>query len=417
MKETITADPNQKYWDLGLKCFKEGDVATIAMQTIWNAMSPPASLPLCATIVGALYGDTYWNVTKMDVTKLSSDLRAALGINPADCDRAAKAAFSQWHGMLVRGNMSDYGNQIPRDPTGPLTNSPDVVVNGAAPLTVEQLIRQWNVYIYTPQPGLKNNTYGRAASVNLNVPIAQPVLRMFYTDAGFNPPPSSWVKLFTFDGKDTSPIKGMESTTIPPAGRAASSDSFAFTPPGSGHYCLIAVAGTEFFTNDPLATGGNWSSYEWLNYNGASGWHNVDVATSNEAVLKFYNQDGTTERFVLEAHARNLPAGSMVSLECADPKLGHPIATPMEKISKASQVIRVEADLPPHFDGKLKVRFDLPGGQKLPKNASVEVRMQWVVPHGHTHYHDAVAHLGDVVSAAVARPVFLPMGSFVFVGS
>src|SRR5262249_19307640 len=96
----LAAGPNQKYWDIGLNSFNSGDVATTAMQKIWAAMQPPASLPLLASIVGALYGDTYWATTKMDVNLLAKDLQAALGINPSDCQRAAKIAFQNWYGLV-----------------------------------------------------------------------------------------------------------------------------------------------------------------------------------------------------------------------------------------------------------------------------------------------------------------------------
>lgn len=410
----LATDPNQQYWDLGLEYFSQGDPATTAMQKLWYQMSPPASLPLLATIIGALYGDTYWATTKMSKERLSSDLQAALGINKADCDRAANSAFSSWYGLLVRGNMSDSGSLIPRP--GTLTNSPDVVVNGAATLTVEQLIRQWNVYIYTPEPGLKNNTYGRAASVGTQVPITRPVLRMFYSDAGFNPPPTSWIQMFTFSGAATSPLQGIEAGPILPGERSANPDSFAFTPPGSGHYCLISVAGTEYFTNNPLTSGGNWSSQEWIQFNGAAGWHNVDVPKSSTATLKFYNQDGVPERFVFEAQAHNLPEGTVISLEAVDPTLKAALSARSTKSIGAYHHVSVDAVLPPHCAGELLVSFELPGGKALPPNASVEVRMSWVLPQGHEHYLDALRQIGDLSVATSGRPVRLPMGSFTFVG-
>jgi hypothetical protein len=412
---TVLVDPNQKYWDLGLGFFNAGDAATTAMQRLWGKMPPPASLNTLATIIGALWGDTYWDVVGMSASRLSSDLQAALGLNKPDCDRAAQAALAQWHGLLVRGNMGDSGNTVPRP--GDLTQSPDVVVNGAAQLTVEQLIRQWNTYIYTPQPGLKNNTYGRAASTNIMVPITKPVLRMFYSDAGFNPPPTSWIQMFTFDGADTSVLSGIVAGPIPPGGRAANVDSFAFTPAGSGHYCLIAVAGTEFFANNPLTQMGNWSSQSWIQNNGAAGWHNVDVSKSNGAVLKFFNQDGTPERFVFEAHGRNLPTGTTISLACEDPALSNTLAAQGRVVPARPVHVGVDAILPPRYEGKLAVRFDVPGGKLLPPEASVEVRMYWVLPAGHEHYSDALAQSGDAISGPLGRAVRIQMGSFTFVGA
>jgi hypothetical protein len=200
-----TVDPNQKYWDLGLACFNKGDVVSVAIQTVWGKMQPPASLATLATIIGALYADNYWVKTKMSSDMLAGDIMAATGLHQSDCQRAARVAFNNWYGLLVRSNTGDYGS-IPKP--DPVTASPDVVINGAASLTLEHLIRTWDRTIYTPQSGLKNNCYGRAQST-LTVPITTPVLRMYYSDAGFNPPPDSWIQLFTFDGAATPAMQGM----------------------------------------------------------------------------------------------------------------------------------------------------------------------------------------------------------------
>jgi len=408
--DEFNLDPNQKYWDKGLELFENGNSAIAAMQALWDYMPPPGALGTLAAIIGALYGDTYWAVTRMDTDSLAKDLQAALGINPADCQKAAAYAFSRWYGLLVRANMSDYG-LIPHQ--DPVTSSPDVVVNGKTPLSVEQFIKQWNTYIYTPEPGYKNNIYGRAASVNIQVPIKKPVLRMFYSDAGFNPPPTSWIKMFTFSGEPTATMKGMQTGAIMPGARCANTDSFSFSPAGSGHYCLIAVAGTEYFANDPLAQPGNWNSYTWLKNNGAAGWHNVDVPKSLVSTLKFYNQDGSPERFLFEAHCRNVPVGTTVSLHCEDPALRYPLRSVNNTIDGRNQVVTAEAELPPHYAGELIVTFS----QALPAGAAVEVRMNWVLTLGHDRYVNALTMHGDVMRGLVQGPVTLPMGSFTFIGA
>jgi len=415
ISEQKSSLPNQKYWDLGLKCFNEGDSATTAIQTIWDAMQPPASLPLLATVVGALWADEYWTKTKLDPNLLAANLQAALGLKPSDCLKAATIAFQNWYGLLVRANFSDQ-TSIPK--SDPVTDSPDVVVNGAATLTVKQLITMWNQYIYTPQPGLKNNTYGRAQSANIQVPITKPVLRMYYSDAGFNPPPHTWIKMYTFEGSETSPLKGITSgTTIGVGERAANPDSFAFNPPGSGHYCLITVAGTEYFTNNPSANqGGNWNTQEWIHYNGAAGWHNVDVVKGNKATLKYYNQDGVVERFIFEAHCRNLPEGTMVSLESEHKALSYPIKSPEVTITEPHQVVSTEAELPPNFAGELIVHFKTPNGKPLPENASIDVRMDWEIPNNHRHYNQAIEQLKDILAFVQRRSVRIEMGSFTFIG-
>lgn len=409
------AGPDQALWDLAVKCFNDGLNNVQAIQKVWDSMPPPAPLPTLATIIGAIYADSYWATTKLDPALLSASIQAALGLNKIDCDRAASIAFQKWYGLLVRANFAD-SSLIPKP--DPVTSSPDVVVNGQATLTVEQLIRQWNSYIYTPQPGLKNNTYGRAQSVNIQVPITEPVLRMFSSDAGFNPPPQTWIQLFTFtDDKATSPLQGMVAGPIGIGERSANTESFAFTPQGTGHYCLISVAGTEFFSNNPLDQAGNWNSQEWVHYNGAAGWHNVDVATANAETLKFYNQDGRPERFVFEAHCSKVPSGTLVSLECNDGRLSFPISSGDVKVTRDYQVVSAEAEVPPNFAGELTVRFETPDGKLLPDGSSVDVRMSWIIPHGHVHYTQAVDQLGDHRLAALAQPARIAMGNYIFLGA
>lgn len=410
LQESAVASPNQKYWDIGLKCFKDGDPATIAIQKIWNQMQPPASLNLVAAIVGSLYADTYWATTKMDRNHLALDLQASLGINPADCQKAANAAFSLWYGLLVRGNFGDNG-AIPK--TGNITASPDVVINGKAPLSVDQLIRMWNQYNWDPQPGLKNNTYGRAQSINIQVPIETPKLRMFYSDAGFNPPPTSWIQLFTFNNTAESPMEGIVPGPVPVGGKIANTDSFAFNPPGSGHYCVIAVAATEFFSNNPLDTPGNWNSAEWIANNGAAGWHNVDVPKGKESTLKFYNQDHTEERFVFEAHCSKVPEGTRISLGFGDRVLAQAYPTQSLTVTKGYEVLTTEARIPANFAGDLVVGID---GKSLPADASVDVRLNWQIAPGHPRFLDAVGLLGELSALNLKTPVGVSLGNFTFVG-
>lgn len=406
-------NPNQPLWDKALDCFNNGFTSTQAIQAVWQIMPPPGSLTLLATVIGAIYADTYWNIIKLDPTLLAADLHAAIGQNQSDCNKAAGIAFQKWYGLLVRANFGDSGF-IPK--SDPVTASPDVVVNGQVTLTVQQLISMWNQYDYGPVQG-KNNTYGRAQSVNIQVPIHQPVLRMFFSDAGFNPPPQSWIELFTFTGSSsTSAMQGMVAGPIGVGEKCANVDSFSFTPPGDGHYCVIAVAGTEFFTNNPLDQTGNWDTQTWIHSNGAAGWHNVDKSNSNEESLKFYNQDSRPERFVFEAHCANVPEGTKVSLECSDGRLAYPIASGVVKISKGYQVVSTEAELPPNFAGTLKLRYETPNDGLLPEGASIDVRMGWIIPQGHARYFDAAKQTGDLGSYALARPITIGMGNYAFIG-
>ena len=408
------ANPNQLYWDTALTSFNNGDTDVTAIQAVWEVMAPPGSLKILASIIGAIYADNYWALTKMDPNLLSIKLQAAGGWNKPDCDQAAAFAFQKWYGLLVRSNFADTGSMPKPDP---VTSSPDVVANAQSTLSVTQMITQWNQYIYTIDLGLKNNVYGRAQSVNIQAPITNPQLRMFFSDAGFNPPPQSWIQMFTSTGSPTVPLKGTQTGPIPVGGRAASNPSFMFQPTGAGHYCLIAVASTEYFTNNPLDQTGNWNSFDWIHGNGAAGWHNVDVNSSLEESLKFYNQDGSSERFSFEAHCSNLPKGTYVTLECEDDKLAFPISSGDVKVTKGYQVISTEAEVPPNFAGSLKVRFNTPDGKLLPKQASVDVRMFWHVAYGHQHYVQAINHPGNSSQGASGHPARLPMGNFTFLGA
>ncbi len=410
---TEAVSPTQRYWDLGLKSFTDGDTATAAMQALYNAWLPPFNLNLLAAIVGALYGDTYWATTKMDGDLLASNLQAALGLNKSDCQKAAQFAFSKWYGLQVRATFSDDG-AIPK--VGNVTNSPDVVVNGQSPISVQQLINLWNQYDWDPTPGLMDYAYGRAQSLNIQVPITAPVLRMYYSDAGLNPPPNSWIKLFTITGNigsETSPLQGITAGPIPVGGRSANTDAFGLKFPGAGHYCAISVAGSEFFANNPSDSGGNFNSFEWITNNGAAGWHNIDVTSGKEEVLKFYNQDATPEHFVFEAHSSKVPAGTTISLGFEDKKLASASPAQSVKIASGYQVVTTEAQVPPNYAGNLVLHID---GKPLPADASIEVRLYWSLPSSHKHYLQAVNQLGATRTLQQKESVRLQLGNFTFIG-
>jgi hypothetical protein len=408
-------DASPNYWQMGLTSFNNGDPATTAMQTIYNAMFP-ANLTLVAEIVGALYADHYFVNTQLSSAMLANELSASLGKNPADCQRAANIAFSQWYGLSVRANLADTA-AIPRP--GSLTSSPDILVNGITPIPVSTLIQQWNQTTWGPISGDKNLVYGRAGSVNISVPITKAEFSLFTTDAGLNNPPNQWTQLFTHAESRTSTVQTIGgATTLQPGDRGAISDPFVWDVPGSGHYCLIAVARTEFFTNDPaLIQPSNWNSLTWITYNGAAGWHNVDVVSSNEEVLKIYNQDGTRETYEFEADCTNVPIGTEVSIAAEDPVLPAIIRSHAVRISGNEQVVRAAGELPGNYKGDLTIRFKTPDGKLLPAPASVAVNMYWVVPPGHAHYEDAVAMVGDTQAIALNRRMRLHVGSFTFVGT
>lgn len=405
------------YWQIGLAAHQsDPDTPTTAINNIWDAMFP-ANLTLVAQIVGALYGDHYYDpaLNQMSVIRLANELNAALGKNPDDCKRAAGIAFSQWYGLSVRANFQD-GALIPRQ--GNLFASPDVVVNGTVPTSPQRLIQMWNQMVWGPVSGDKNLLYGRATSVNIPLPITKPVLKMYIYDGSINPPnPQSWTQVFTTGGP-TAPFQNIQgATTLQPGDRAANNDAFLWNVPGAGHYCVISVAGSEFFQNDPSRVPpGNWNSMTWITYNGAAGWHNVDTPKGDSATLKIHNLDSTPERFEIEAHCGELPEGTRVSLETADNELSTPLRSGVTSITAKDQIVRAEAELPGLYTGDVIVRFETPGGEPLPERASIDVRGYWHIPPGHRHYEDAVEFLGDTRAVALNRPVRLYVGSFTLVG-
>lgn len=406
------AGADQRFWDMALELFSQGTDSIEAISVIWDTMPPPGKLPTLATIIGAIYADTYWAQTKFSQDKLAADLLAVTG--HTDSGEAAAAAFRRWHGMLVRASMSDHG-AIPR--TGNVNNSPDAVLNGLSPLTVRQLISLWNQYDYSPAQG-KNYTYGRAQSVNLPVPVTEPALRMYLSDAGFNTPPQSWTQLFTYDGKNpTSPMQGVNPGPTQPGGRCANSAAFACELTGRGHYCLICVVSTEFFTNDPLAEACNWDSSEWIHHNAAAGWHNMDRTASAEESLTFYNLDPRPERFAFEARCTRVPAGTRVSLECPDAALAYPLTSGEVTVSRDYQVVRAEAELPPDFAGTLRLRYQTPEGGLLPEGSAIDVHMRWLIAPGHARYLDAAKRHNDIEGYVLGHPMTIEMGNYTFLGT
>jgi hypothetical protein len=416
---TETARQHDPAWDTAVECHRQGMSDIQAIKTVWRSMLPPANLSQLATIIGAIYANTYWATTKMDPNHLSTSLQKAGGWSKVDCDAAAAVAFANWFGLFARNDMSNNGS-IPKP--GALTNSPDVLVNADGQLDPYDMLTKWNSTFYNAATGTKNYAYGRVQSRNIPVSINKPVLRMFYTVAGFGSPPSSWQVLYTLSNNESAVLQGLSTGPIEAGGRAANGakpeDAFCFMPIGTDqHYCLLATASTEFFANNPLTTVGNFDCQEWITYNGAAGWHNIAVTSANEERLRFYNQDGRPERFAFEAHCYNLPKGTKVSLECKDARLLHSIDSGTIPVAGEYQLVATEAELPANFSGDLTLRFATPDGKALPKGAWIEARMLWVLPPGHIHYERGANQLRAHQSVSSNQAIRLGMGSYSFIGS
>jgi len=390
-------------WDVAVKCRRDGQTDIIAIKRVYDALMPPALLTTVATIVGAIYADSYWTSTFLDPQALANSMVKAKGWAPADCLAAAKKAFSSWYGLLMRNDFNDVG-RIPK--AGVLTYSPDALCNMDGPLDRSEMLKQWNSYFFNQAVIGKNYCYARAQDVNLPVTLPEARARMFFTSAGFNQPPNSWQIMYTLGGDVTSPLYGMtEGDPINQNDRVASGD-FIFEPPAAQHYCLLAVAQTEFFANEPLQSTGNWDSATWITYNGAAAWHNIDVPPPAATKLVFHNQDATDERFSFEAHCHRLPAGTRVSLAPLGP--GLQAAARQVRVNRDFQVVASGAfEVPGHFAGELEVSIETPDGSPLPLGAGVELRMLWDVPAGHAYHEAAVERHG------VGR---VQLGNYTFVG-
>ena len=406
----------QQMWDAAIQYFQAGDYDTDAIYLLYKNMNPKLTFQDIANVVSAVYADTYWTSTYLDYTILSKSLVQSLGIDRSLADQYARNAFTQWRGALCRKNINDIG-LIPTP--GSYTESLDIVCNENTPLLPQQLIENWNnEYWKTPVVG-KNFIYARTQNMAFLGNIS-PKLQMFYTTAGFNQPPSSWIQCFT--DKDPTKKEGdillIDGKAGPMGqGTRGASEAFTFNPTSQEHVCVIAVLTYEYFeTNDPLKiTPGNWNSQTWITHNGAAAWHNVDPVRSVEESLRFYNQDGSEEQFVFLVQCRNVPAGSKISLRNEDPVAK--FETGLIEIANGSQHIEKNVTLPAYYKGDLKIRLQGPDGKLLPAPAAVEVQMAWVLRHGHRRYMDAVEHLKAYDTFRNGQDLYLPTGSFTFTGA
>lgn len=405
----------QQMWDAAIQYFKDGEYDTDAIYLIYKSMSPKLTYQDIANVVSAVYGDTYWTGVQMDYTILSKSLVQSLGIDRSIADEYSKAAFSQWRGILCRKNIYDIGI-IPTP--GSYTESLDIVCNENTPLQPQQLIENWNNEFWkTPVVG-KNYIYARAQNMAFLGDI-KPKVQMFYTTGGFNQPPSSWIQCYTEKGQSSEgDILLLDGKPGPMSqGVRGASEAFFFNATSQDHVCVIAVLNYEFFeSNDPLKISpGNWNSQTWITHNGAAAWHNVDPQKQAEETLAFYNQDGKEEKFAFLVQCRNVPIGSKISLRNDDPEAK--FNTGIIEIGNESQHIEKIVKLPAYYKGDLKIKLQGPDGKLLPAHSAVEIKMAWVLEHGHRRYISAVNQLKAFDTGRNAQDVYLSVGSFTFTGS
>lgn len=408
-------------WQATIDCQTQGMFDTDAMYAISQAMSAKLTYQDLANVFSGVYADTYWNFTFMDESILAQTMIQTLSLSATLANQYATNAMAQWRGIFCRKNINDSG-QIPV--VGSYTESLDIICNGNTPINPQQLIQNWNS-TYWQQPSVnKNYIYARCQNMSFLGGITKPVVSMFYTTGGFNQPPTSWIQCYTTGqnektGTISSLVNGNITVVSPDnpltLGERAASEGFFFTPTSTDHVCVIAVIGTEFFTNNPLnITNSNWDSNEWITHNGAAAWHNVDPQLNLVDTLKFYNQDDTSEDFYFSALCRNVPVGTKISLKNTDAAAA--FDTGVTEVSSSTQEIRQAVTLPAKYEGALHVQLEAPGGKKLPHNAAVEITMYWRIKPSHAHYAQAAKRLG-VVPTQADKEVLLALGSFTIIGS
>ena len=298
----------KELWQAVISCQSQGLYDTDAMYDVYQAMSPRLTFQDLANTFSGVYADTYWNVTLMDESKLAKSMVQTLGLSLELANQYATQAMRQWRGIFSRKNFSDYGFiPVPND----YTASPDIVCNQDGTLSLQQVIQQWNNEFWKQPTVGKNYIYVRCQNMSFQGGITQPVVSMFYTQGGFNQPPTSWIQCYTVEGNEKSgsissltdgKLALVNATNPLSLGDRAASEAFFFTPTSNEHVCVIATIETEYFTNNPLnISGSNWNSTQWISCNGAAAWHNVDPQRELEDTLKFFNQDDTEEQFYFSA--------------------------------------------------------------------------------------------------------------------
>jgi hypothetical protein len=413
----------QQLWDAVIQHQKAGDSDKLAMQEVHTRMKQFSGAPgvdqdqYLANVISAVYADTYWTGINMNSELLANNMNQATQRKLEEARVFAKTAFTQWRGVLARKTTNDVGT-IPY-PTGDFTLSVDIVCNNNFPPSTNQLIDDWNSPFYArPRVG-SNYVYVRCQNFKFGGAITKPQAQLFYTQAGFNAPPSAWIQLYT-DASGSSVgdilLHGGKTGPMTSNNPHGVSEAFIFYPTSSDHICILGIISSEFFANNPFIYSGNWNSATWIRNNGAAVWHNEDPQISEKPLLKFYNQDSKPEKFAFEAHCKNVPEGTVVALNFKDSKLQNFNSDNMT-ISSKSQNVETETVVPANYKGDLEVVINTPDGKLLPEGASVEVKMSWLLDPDHDQYLDAANLLGANKNARASGNMKVPMGSFTFLGT
>jgi hypothetical protein len=412
----------QQLWDAIIQHYNDGDSDKLAMQEVNTRMKQFSGAPgvdqdqYLANVISAIYANTYWTDINMNSELLANNMTQATQRKLEEARVFAKTAFTQWRGVLARKTTNDVGT-IPY-PTDDFTNGVDIVCS-VVPASTNSLIDDWNSQFWkTPLIG-KNYIYVRCQNFKFGGAITKPQAWLFYTQAGFNAPPSAWIQLYT--DASTSLVgdillHGGKTGSLTPVNSRGVSEAFIFNKLSHDHITFVAAISSEFFANNPLIYSGNWNSVTWIRNNGAAVWQSTDPQISEKPLLKFYNQDSKPEKFAFEAHCKNVPEGTVVALNFKDSKLQN-FNSDNVTISSKSQNVETETVVPANYKGDLEVVINTPDGKLLPEGASVEVKMSWLLDPDHDRYLDAANLLDANEDARASGNMKVPMGSFTFLGT
>ena len=414
---SASTSPFAAAWAVAVTEQSAGTAAPQAMYDIYQKFPPGthgSKALQMAKICGYVWADTYWTGIQMDPASLASDMTSAMHWDAGDCALAATTAFQAWAGIFVRKSVEDVGT-IPY-PAQDFCASPDAVCNGNDTLHFAQLLNNWDLYANQAVPEDHNYLYARAQVINFGAPIPSTTTAMYISPGGFNVGPQSWqvctppadTALTLADGKTTVLNNGDHAAVKTDANNVA----FQWEDPSSQHFCAVSVVSTPFFTRgDPiLSIASNWNSATWAINNGAAGWNNLFSQSSPVTLLRFDNQDTSSERFVFRAETSGVPAGTRIALAVDDDTLPAPISA-TGIVGSDGSVVTAAGVIPPRYQGRLKVTVHVPGshGDLLPAGARVHVRLLWEIPAGHNRHFEAFVRFGGARSA----PQHFPLGDVV----
>jgi len=399
-------------WKATIEYQEDGVFDSTAIYELRRRCNPRIANRDIFNVISAVYADEYWDVIKMSPSILAKRIVQSGVIKYyEEALKAAQDAMSQWRGILCRKNLSDTGH-IPS--IGSYSKSIDIVCNGDTELIPAQLIENWNSAFWKEPKVGKNFIYVRVQNKDF-VGGLDGIVTMFYTEGGFNQPPSSWIQCYTSEGnKREGSILLLEGEKgLLNKGERGVSEAFFFNPTSTEHVCVIAAIKDQFFKkNDPTKISSNWDSTIWITHNAAAAWHNYDPQKSQVTKLKVYNQDGIKEKFLLKGECRNVPKGYTISLKTEDGIINSGEVVVYEN----NQFIETGFELPGYYNGFVDVEIKGPKGELLPQESALELTLLWELPKGHSCYFKAVEVFNELKATKNESAIFTSLGSYTIIG-